>query len=51
MDVLWRINFLKECEELPNAEDEQGCYLELPDGLRLIFHEGKYVGWYSGCCE
>jgi hypothetical protein len=28
------------CED-PNTE-----YITFPDGLRLIFHEGKYVGWY-----
>lgn len=29
-----------------SAEDNDTYYWEFPDGLRLIFREGKYVGWY-----
>lgn len=31
---------------VPSQEDPTTVYYELPDGLRLIFREGKYVGWY-----
>lgn len=36
----------KELKLVTSCEDEKTQYLEYPDGLRLIFHEGKYVGWY-----
>lgn len=29
-----------------SREDRSTEYLELPDGLRLIFRERKYEGWY-----
>lgn len=29
-----------------SCEDPLVHYMEYPDGLRLIFHAGKYVGWY-----
>ncbi|MBR4308574.1 MAG: DUF551 domain-containing protein [Oscillospiraceae bacterium] len=32
-----------------SCEDSSVNYVEFPDGLRLIFREGKYVGWYV--CE
>lgn len=31
---------------IPSVEDPNTQYVELPDGLRLIFREGEYVGWY-----
>ena len=31
---------------IPSMEDPATVYYELPDGLRLIFREGKYAGWY-----
>lgn len=30
-----------------NVEDKGRCYCEFPDGLRLIFQDGKYVGFYN----
>lgn len=30
-----------------NPEDPAVLYLESPDGLRLIFRDGVYVGWYT----
>lgn len=30
-----------------DAEDPKTAYCETPDNLRLIFREGKYVGWYT----
>lgn len=32
---------------VPDAEDPKTAYCEMPDNLRLIFREGKYVGWYT----
>ena len=29
-----------------SCEDPNTIYIELPDGLRLIFREGEYVGHY-----
>lgn len=29
-----------------SCEDPETQYADLPDGLRLIYHEGKYVGRY-----
>lgn len=29
-----------------SCEDSNTKYLTFKDGLRLIFREGKYVGWY-----
>lgn len=29
-----------------SCEDPETQYADLPDGLRLIYREGKYVGWY-----
>ena len=37
------------CKKIVSCEDASTKYLEFPDGLRLIFREGKYVGWYV--CE
>lgn len=34
------------CKKIVSYEDVNTKYLEFPDGLRLIFREGKYVGWY-----
>jgi hypothetical protein len=30
----------------PNCEDPSALYVDFPDGLRLIFRDEKYVGWY-----
>lgn len=30
-----------------SAEDENTMYLDLPDGPRLVFHEGKYTGYVA----
>lgn len=32
------------CEE--SCEDENTLYFTFPDGLRLIFRNGFYAGWY-----
>ncbi len=29
-----------------SCEDKATEYMDMPDGLRLIFRENKYVGWY-----
>ena len=34
------------CKKIVSCEDVNTKYLAFPDGLRLIFREGKYVGWY-----
>ena len=34
------------CKKIVSCEDVNTKYLEFPDGLRLIFREGKYAGWY-----
>ena len=34
------------CKKTVSYEDVNTKYLEFPDGLRLIFREGEYVGWY-----
>jgi hypothetical protein len=31
---------------IQSVEDKNTQYWEFPDGLRLIFRDGKYVGWY-----
>ena len=31
---------------IQDCEDESKTYAEFPDGLRLIFRDGVYVGWY-----
>lgn len=31
---------------IQSCEDPSTIYAEFPDGLRLIFREGKYVGHY-----
>lgn len=31
---------------IPDVEDESRCYAEFPDGLRLIFQDGAYKGFY-----
>ena len=35
------------CIRIISCEDSTVHYLDFPDGLRLISHEGKYVGWYA----
>lgn len=35
-----------EAKKIVSCEGEKVFYMELPDGLRLIIREGKYVGWY-----
>lgn len=32
---------------VPDAENPNKFYLQLPDGYRLIFEEGMYVGRYN----
>lgn len=32
--------------KIRSCEDENTKYIDFLDGLRLIFREGKYVGWY-----
>lgn len=29
-----------------SCEDENTVYVTIPDGLRLIFRNGRYAGWY-----
>lgn len=29
-----------------SCEDPNTLYFEFPDGLRLIFRDGEYDGWY-----
>lgn len=29
-----------------SCEDSSKTYVTFPDGLRLIFENGEYVGWY-----
>ena len=29
-----------------SCEDASKVYITFPDGLRLIFQNGEYVGWY-----
>lgn len=31
----------------PSCEDSGTLYVDFPDGLRLIFQDGKYTGWYT----
>ncbi len=31
----------------PSVEDENTMYLDLPDGPRLVFHEGRYTGYVA----
>ena len=33
-------------KSVQSCEDEKTSYLEMPDGLRLIFREGEHAGWY-----
>lgn len=30
-----------------DAENTNKCYVELPDGYRLIYENGEYVGRYN----
>lgn len=30
-----------------SVEDPDTMYLDMPDGLRLVFHEGKYTGYVA----
>ncbi len=34
------------CTVTTSCEDENTVYFTFPDGLRLIFREKEYVGWY-----
>ena len=29
-----------------SVEDENTVYITMPDGLRMVFREDEYVGWY-----
>lgn len=29
-----------------SCEDSNTMYVDYPDGLRLVFRDNKYVGWY-----
>lgn len=40
------LNAFSMCNTSVSCEDASTKYMEFPDGLRLIFREGKYVGWY-----
>ena len=31
---------------ITSCEDSTTQYVDCPDGLRLIYREGTYVGWY-----
>ena len=31
---------------MDSCEDRETVYVDFPDGLRLIFRESKYAGWY-----
>ena len=31
---------------IESCEDDMKSYIETSDGLRLIFRDGEYVGWY-----
>lgn len=33
-------------KRVPDPEDMDGYWLESPDGLRLVFRAGQYVGFY-----
>lgn len=35
-----------DIEITTSCEDENTMYMTFLDGLRLIFREGEYVGWY-----
>lgn len=35
-----------EYRVLVSCEDEHTKYLDFPDGLRLIFRDEDYIGWY-----
>ena len=37
---------ITDAEISVSCEDPETVYADLPDGLRLIYREGKYVGWY-----
>ena len=39
-------NMRQRLELSTSCEDENIQYLTFPDGLRLIFDHGEYVGWY-----
>ena len=45
-----KINSLRRNDEtfrvIQSCEDPRTGYIELPDGLRLIFRDGKYDGHY-----
>lgn len=40
MNLNLNVTITKSCE------DSSKTYITFPDGLRLIFESGKYVGWY-----
>lgn len=35
-----------EFKKIPDCEDMNKYYIETPDGLRLVFLNDEYVGWY-----
>lgn len=44
-----RRNYNFSCHPLyvkTSCEDKNTLYVTFPDGLRLIFRSGEYVGWY-----
>lgn len=49
-DVCGAVELMKEAPTLGvtevSCEDPNTEYITFPDGLRLIFHEKEYVGWY-----
>lgn len=36
----------KGAKAIQSCEDPNTMYFEFPDGLRLIYRDGEYVGWY-----
>ena len=36
----------ENCKTIIDPEDPKTVWFEFPDGLRLIFREEKYIGWY-----
>ena len=44
-----RRNYNFKCHPLEvktSCEDDHTVYVTFPDGLRLIFRDGEYAGWY-----
>lgn len=42
---------LKNTKVKKDVEHDNRQYVEFPDGLRLIFENGKYVGYYNCCAD